>query len=65
MVFAELRPPMEQLPPEEMLKAQAFLKSRLRADTAANCEELARLNGEMDGGKKIRWEALKWQMGLS
>jgi hypothetical protein len=65
MVFAEIRPQMEQLPHEEMLKALAFLKSRLRADTAANREELTRLHGEMDAGKKIRWEDLKRQSGLS
>jgi hypothetical protein len=64
MVFAEIRPQMEQLPHDEMLKALAFLKSRLRADTPANREELARRHAEMDAGKKIRWEDLKRQLDL-
>lgn len=52
MIFAELRPRMEQLPHDEMAKAMAFLKSRLRADTDANREELAQRHAEMDAGKK-------------
>ena len=55
MVFAEIRPQMEQLPHEEMVKAMAFLKSRLRADTIANQEELSSLHAEMDAGKEVRW----------
>jgi hypothetical protein len=65
MVFAEIRPQMEQLPPDEMVKALAFLRSRLRADTDANREELAQRHAEMDAGKKIRWEDLKRQLGES
>ena len=65
MVFAELRPQLEQLPHDEMLKALAFLKSRLRADTPANREELAQRHAEMDAGKKVHWEDLKLQLGLS
>lgn len=65
MVFAEIRPQMEQLPHEEMVKALAFLKSRLRADNPANQDELARRHAEMDAGKKVRWEDLKRQLGLS
>jgi len=64
MIFAELKPQMEQLSREEMLKALAFLKSRLRADSAANREELARLHAEMDAGRKVRWDDLKKQLGL-
>jgi hypothetical protein len=40
--FTEIKPQMEQFPPNEMLKALTFLRSRLRADTATNREELAR-----------------------
>lgn len=65
MVFAEIRPQMEQLPHDEMLKALAFLRSRLRADTAANRKELSQHHAEMDAGKKVRWEDLKRQLGLS
>ncbi|MBL9189288.1 MAG: hypothetical protein JNK23_17530 [Opitutaceae bacterium] len=64
MSFAELRPQMEQLPHAEMVQALAFLKSRLRADTAANREELARRHADMDAGRKVRWEDLKRQLGL-
>jgi hypothetical protein len=65
MVFAEIRPQMEQLPHEEMVKAMAFLKSRMRADDPANQAELARRHAEMDAGKKVHWEDLKQQLGLS
>ena len=65
MVFAEIRPQMEQLPHDEMVKALAFLRSRLRAGTAANREELAQRHAEMDAGKKVRWEELTRQLGLS
>jgi hypothetical protein len=65
MIFAEIKPQMEQLPHEEMLKALAFLRSRLRADSIENREGLARTHAEMDEGKKIRWEDLKRQLGLS
>ena len=65
MVFAEIRPQMEPLPHDEMVKALAFLRSRLRAGTAANREELAQRHAEMDAGKKVRWEELKRQLGLS
>ncbi len=64
MIFAELRPQMEQLAHDEMIKALAFLKSRLRAETAANREHLARVQAEMDGGRKVNWEELKRQLGL-
>lgn len=65
MIFAEIRPQMEQLPHEELVKALAYLKSRLRADNPANQAELARRHAEMDAGKKVRWEDLKRQLGLS
>ncbi|MGH8018836.1 MAG: hypothetical protein ACREIA_11170 [Opitutaceae bacterium] len=64
MIFAELKPQMEQLSREEMLKALAFLKSRLRADSPANRDELARLHAEIDAGRKVRWDDLKKQLGL-
>jgi hypothetical protein len=65
MGFAEIKPQMEQLPHDEMVKALAYLKSRLRADSAANQAELARRHAEMDAGKKVSWEDLKRQLGLS
>lgn len=65
MVFAELRPQMEQLSHDEMIKALAFLKSRLRADNPANQADLASQHAEIDAGKKVQWEDLKRQLGLS
>jgi len=65
MVFAEIKPQIEQLQHEEMVKALAFLKSRLRAENPANQAELAQRHAEMDAGKKVRWEDLKRQLGLS
>lgn len=65
MVFSELEPQIEKLSREEMLETLAFLKSRLRADTAANRDELSRLHAEMDAGRKVNWDDLKRQLGLS
>lgn len=65
MVFAELKPQIEKLPYEEMAKALAFLKSRLRSENPTNQAELAGRHEEMDAGKKVRWEDLKRQLGLS
>jgi hypothetical protein len=65
MSFADLKPQMEQLPHDEMVQALAFLKSRLRADSPANREELARRHKDMEKGRKVGWEDLKRQLGLS
>jgi len=65
MVFTELKPQIEQLSREERLKAMAFLKHLLRADDPAHQRELARRHAEMDAGKKVRWEDLKRQLGLT
>ena len=62
--FADLRPQMEQLPHDEMMQALAFLKSRLRAESPANQDELARRRDEIEAGRKVRWEDLKQQLGL-
>ncbi len=65
MVFSEIKSQLEQLSHDDMLKALAFLRSRLRAETAENREYLSRIHAEMDAGKKVRWEDLKKQLGLS
>ena len=64
MGFAELKPQIEQLSHGEMVKAVAYLRSRLRADTEANRVELSRRQAEMDAGRKVDWEVLKRQLGL-
>ncbi len=65
MIFAEIKPQIEQLPHDEMVKALAFLKSRLRADNSGNKAELDRLHREVEEGKKVDWETLKRQLGLA
>jgi hypothetical protein len=47
MVFAEIRPQIEKLPREEMLKALAFLKHRLRADDPVYQADLARRHADL------------------
>ncbi|MCX6938921.1 MAG: hypothetical protein NTU80_13725 [Verrucomicrobia bacterium] len=55
---------MAQLPHADMLQALAFLKSRLRADTAENRAELSRRHAEMDAGRKVNWDDLKRKLDL-
>lgn len=65
MSFADLKPQIERLPHDEKVQVLVYLKSRLRADSPANREELARRHAEMDTGRKVQWEALKQQLGLT
>lgn len=65
MVFTELKPQIEKLPRPEQLKALAFLKHLLRADTEENRRDLARRHAEMDAGAKISEADLKARLGLS
>jgi hypothetical protein len=65
MVFAEIKPQIEKLPRDEMLKAMAYMKHLLQAEDPEYQRELARRHAEMDAGHKIRWEDLKKQLGLS
>jgi hypothetical protein len=65
MVFAEIKPQIEQLTHDEMLKALAFLKSRLRSEFSENKSELERVHRDFDDGKKVDWETLKRQLGLA
>jgi hypothetical protein len=65
MVFAELKPQIEALSHDEMVKALAFLRSRLRADSEANRAELSRRHAEMDAGRKVDWDELKRELDLS
>ena len=53
MVFAEIKPQIEQLPHGEQLKAIAFLKHLLRAENPAYQHELAQRHADLDAGKKI------------
>jgi len=53
MVFAELKPQMERLPPREMLKAVAYLKHLLRAGTAENQRDLSRRHADIAAGRNV------------
>jgi hypothetical protein len=59
MVFTEIKPQIEQLSPKEMLKAMAFLKHRLRADTAENKQTLAQKHQDIEAGRGVTLPAAK------
>ncbi|MBC8010507.1 MAG: hypothetical protein H7067_10470 [Burkholderiales bacterium] len=63
MVFAELKPQIEQLDPVERLKAFAFLKHLLRADDPAYQAEIARRHADIDAGKGITLSEAKRRLG--
>lgn len=65
MVFTEIKPQLDQLSPEERLKAIAYLKHLRQAENPEYQRELAQRHAEMDAGQKVRWEDLKKQLGLS
>jgi len=50
MVFAEIKPQIEKLPHEEMLKAMAYLKHLLRADNPEYQRELAQRHADIEAG---------------
>ena len=53
MVFAEIKQQIEQLPHEELLKAMAYLKHRLRAENADYQRELAQRHADIEAGRGI------------
>ena len=53
MVFAEIRPQIEQLPHEELVKTWAFLKHRLRAENLEYQRELAQRHADIKAGHGI------------
>ncbi len=65
MAFAEIKTQIEKLSHEEKVKVMAYLKHLLQAENPAHQAELARRHAEMDAGKKVRWQDLKRQLGLS
>lgn len=50
MVFAELRPQIEKLPHEEMVKAMAYLKHLLRSENPEYQRELAQRHADIAAG---------------
>jgi hypothetical protein len=65
MVFTEIKPQIERLSREERLKALAFLKHLLRADSPANQADLTRRHDAFQAGRKISHDELKSKLGLS
>ena len=53
MVFAEIKPQIEKLSYEEMLKAMAYLKHLLRAESPAYQRELAQRHADIEAGRGI------------
>ena len=63
MGFAELKSQLEQLPRDELMKALAFLKLRLRRDDPANQQELARFHSDLEQGQGVPLAALRRHTG--
>ena len=53
MIFAEIKPQIEQLPHEELLKTMAYLKHLLRAENPAYQRELAQRHADIEGGQGV------------
>jgi hypothetical protein len=53
MVFAEIKPQIEQLAPDERLKALAFLKHLMHADDPEYQAELARRHADIEAGRGV------------
>jgi hypothetical protein len=65
MVFAEIKPQIEQLPHSEQLKAIAFLKHLLRSENPDYQRELARRHTDIEAGKKIDLDEAKRRLEAS
>jgi len=65
MIFAELKPHLEQLPREEMLKALAYLKHLVRAENAQHRQDLAQRHADIEAGRKISLNEAKRRLGNS
>jgi hypothetical protein len=53
MAFAEIKPQIEQLTREEMLKAMAYLKHLLRAENPAYQRDLAQRHADIGAGRGV------------
>jgi hypothetical protein len=53
MVFTEIKPQIDQLPPEEKLKVLAYLKHLRQADDPEYKRELARRHDDIEAGRGI------------
>lgn len=53
MIFSEIKPQIEQLPHDEMLKTIAYLKHLLRAENPEYQCELAQRHADIEAGRGI------------
>jgi hypothetical protein len=53
MIFAEIKPQIEQLPHDELLKAMAYLKHLLRAENPSYQRELAQRHADIEAGRGV------------
>ena len=53
MGFTEIKPQIERLPHDEMLKVLAYLKHLLRAENPAYQRELAQRHADIEAGRGI------------
>ncbi len=65
MIFAELRPQIDQLPHDERVKAMAYLKHLLRAENPEYRRELAQRHADIEAGKGVSLTEAKRRLGLS
>jgi hypothetical protein len=65
MIFAELRPQIDQLPHDERVKAMAYLKHLLRAENPEYQRELAQRHADIEAGKGVSLTEAKRRLGLS
>ena len=53
MFFAEIKPQIEQLSHDELLKTMAYLKHLLRAENPADQRELAERHADIEAGRAV------------
>ncbi len=65
MVFAEIKPQIEKLPRDEMLKTLAYMKHLLRVENPEYQRELARRHEDIEAGRGISLDEAKKRLGIS
>ena len=65
MVFAEIKPQIEKLPHDEMLKALAYMKHLLHAENPEYKSELARRHKDIEEGRGVNLGEAKKRLGIS
>ncbi|HEY1109816.1 MAG TPA: hypothetical protein VGE76_14305 [Opitutaceae bacterium] len=63
MIFAELKPQIEQLPHAERVKALAFLKHLVRTESPDYQRDLAQRHADIAGGQGITLAEAKKRLG--